>query len=210
MNGFAKYFILHVILVVVGGSVVPEDTSKDYIQDFGVLPGPIGEKGGKGVLTYITGPPGEKGEQITCMGCRSINTMPEIAYAINIPIFYENSSMKRGTPGIKGERGYFGIKGDRGENGFQGIKGEFGQAGFPGLKGAKGAKGDQGIQGPKGNVGEVGEEGPIGPKGSIGYPGIKGDQGTTGECSTQDIEDGIKILEKELRKIKMYFDERNR
>lgn len=60
--------------------------------------------------------------------------MPEIAYAINIPIFYENSSMKRGTPGIKGERGYFGIKGDRGENGFQGIKGEFGQAGFPGLK----------------------------------------------------------------------------
>ncbi|XP_057296825.1 macrophage receptor MARCO-like [Hydractinia symbiolongicarpus] len=107
----------------------------------------IGGKGEKGALSHITGPPGEKGEQITCLICRQM-LQTDVIIA---PMFsYENSNMKRGEPGIKGERGYLGIKGDRGEKGIQGIKGEFGQAGFSGLKGEKGAKGEQGIQGPKG------------------------------------------------------------
>ncbi|XP_057296119.1 uncharacterized protein LOC130625053 [Hydractinia symbiolongicarpus] len=74
MNVFAKYFILHVILVVAGGSVVPESIlglSKEVVLnllEFQVLElmyfdvctidtklRPIGEKGEKGVLTHTTG-----------------------------------------------------------------------------------------------------------------------------------------------------------
>jgi len=90
----------------------------------------------------------------------------------------------RGSDGKDGEKGEIGDKGDKGD---KGETGERGPRGYDGGIGPRGERGERGEVGPIGNAGKDGRRGKVGPRGMRGKKGEPGIRGTRGPVPDHEL-----------------------